>query len=345
MIQQNVTSGNQGDMCLFETQHNHPREMKKLQNCTKLTEEFREERKNIILKLKEKADYLEKTHSDVLIADRVGTGVEIGSGILALGGLVAAPFTAGLSLGLTATGITTGIAGGLTSAGANLSGYFLSKKSIDLLQKELDQHNFKIEKFQDLISNSSYIKNAIRLRPTIKQLRKLSEKGLMELILIARTLVSHALKGNHAQINHIINLQINPLVKNLLHQLPLDRNAELLRDLALFLTQIIKQLDSIWDSIKAFVNHQVRPELYQMAVIVMRSAKAIADDATEAGTAFKGTPLVMSRTARVGAGVLTASLIIVDIIHMVHICQEPGETPTVKKLRNMATQLEKEFEI
>ena len=248
--------------------------------------------------------------------------------------------------------MATGFAGGATSAGANLSGYFLSKKSIDLLQKELNQHNLTMEKLS-LISDSAYLKKAIRLRPTLDQLSKLCEEEFLKLIVTVETLVSLALKGNHAQINKTINLQTNPVIKNLLDQLPIFQNlsVELLNALLQTLTQIIKQLDSIWDCIKAFVNHLACPELSLKAMLLSsltvasRSAKGIASEAAGVGAAFKGTPMAMSKAARFGAGVLTVGFIVIDIIHMVHICKETGETPTVKQLREMATHLEKELQL
>lgn len=103
---------------------------------------------------------------------------------------MAAPFTAGISLGLTIAGIGSGLAGfslntsfpkqiisnfkrslgGITSAGANLTGYFLLKNALNMLKTELKEHNLKIEKLKDLINDSSYLRKAIRLRPTLCQL-------------------------------------------------------------------------------------------------------------------------------------------------------------------------------
>ena len=141
------------------------------------------------------ADYLAKTHTDVLIADRVGTGVGIASGALVIGGLIAAPFTAGLSLGLTIAGTTTGVLGGITSAGANITGYVISKQSLASLEEELKGHITNLESLYS--SNSRYLLYAARFRhchhviidvihmvqicqetgetPTVQQLRKMAD--------------------------------------------------------------------------------------------------------------------------------------------------------------------------
>ena len=107
-VVQEADSSEVESITIFETLNHLPDEVKNLKSITHLSKEIFEERKRIIKKLRAMADYLAKTHSDVLIADRVGTGVGIGSGVLFIGGLIAAPFTAGLSLGLTATGTATG---------------------------------------------------------------------------------------------------------------------------------------------------------------------------------------------------------------------------------------------
>jgi len=73
---------------LLDTLCNLPSELKQLGECSEIIEELVNERKHIIYKLREIACYLEKMHSDVLIADRVGTGVAITSGLLTIGGLV-----------------------------------------------------------------------------------------------------------------------------------------------------------------------------------------------------------------------------------------------------------------
>ena len=154
--------------------------------------------------MRDMADYLEKTHADVLIADRVGTGVGIGSGLLVIGGLIAAPFTAGISLGLTVAGTTTGILSGMTSAGANITGYFLSKKELTSLKKELGEHLLHLEKLSS--SDSKYLVRANRLRPTLEMLAKLSEQGWMLLFSTFQKLVNHALNGDYAQINRAVSL-------------------------------------------------------------------------------------------------------------------------------------------
>uniref|UniRef100_A0A8C6DZH5 Apolipoprotein L3 n=1 Tax=Moschus moschiferus TaxID=68415 RepID=A0A8C6DZH5_MOSMO len=67
-----------------------------------------------IKKLRELADNVDKVHRDCTISNVVASSTGIVSGTLSILGLVLAPFTAGLSLGLSATGIGLGAAAAVT---------------------------------------------------------------------------------------------------------------------------------------------------------------------------------------------------------------------------------------
>lgn len=335
-------------LTIFDTLQHLPNELTNLKMLQELSEDVFRERQRIIKKLRDMADYLEKTHNDVLIADRVGTGVGIGSGLLVIGGLVAAPFTAGISLGLTVAGTTTGILSGITSAGANITGYFLSKKELTSLKKELGEHLLHLEKLSS--SDSKYLVRATRFRPTLEMLGKLCEQKWILLLTTFQKLITHALNGDYAQISRAVNHVVDPEIKCLIQKLPLPLNPESLHALAEICTLLISQIRSIKQAIAAFLNYFKRPEVAKLAMIYTGSAAA-ARVTTTTGTAaaadlmsaFKGTPMVMSKAARTAAGALTAVFIVIDVIHMVNICKETGETPTVQELRKMADDLEAEI--
>ena len=342
-----VGSSESDSLTIFNTLHHLPNELTNLKMLQDLSEEVFQERQRIIKKLRDMADYLEKTHADVLIADRVGTGVGIGSRLLVLGGLVAAPFTAGISLSLTIAGTTTGILSGITSAGANITGYILSKKELTSLKNELGEHLLHLEKLSS--SDSKYLVRATRLRPTLEMLAKLSEQKLMLLFTTFQKLITHALNGDYAKINRLVDHVADPEIKSLIIKLPLPFNPESLHALADICTLIMSQIRSIKQAITAFLNYFKRPELAKLAMIYTGSAAAgrmattTGTTTTEFMSAFKGTPMAMSKTARTAAGALTAIFIVIDVIHMVQICKETGDTPTVKELRKMADDLEEEI--
>ncbi|XP_060981329.1 apolipoprotein L3-like [Dama dama] len=70
--------------------------------------------KESIKKLRELADHVDKVHRDCTISNVVASSTGIASGTLSILGLVLAPFTGGLSLGLSAAGIGLGAASAVT---------------------------------------------------------------------------------------------------------------------------------------------------------------------------------------------------------------------------------------
>lgn len=296
------------------------------------------------------ADYLAKTHTDVLIADRVGTGVGIASGALVIGGLIAAPFTAGLSLGLTIAGTTTGVLGGITSAGANITGYVISKQSLASLEEELKGHITNLESLYS--SNSRYLLYAARFRPTLEQLAKLSEGGWQTLLTTAQNLIKFATNADNVGMRRTFNQVTDPQIKHFLQDfsqrlhLPCDPGT--LDTLASVITQLKECVLSTKNAINSFLNYLARPELARLATAytgssIGKTTTLTANQVSEVKAAFRGTPMAMTKTARVAAGALTVTFVIIDVIHMVQICQETGETPTVQQLRKMADDLDKEI--
>lgn len=76
--------------------------------------QVKEELKESIRKLRELADDVDKVHRDCTISNVVASSTGIASGTLSILGLVLAPFTGGLSLGLSAAGIGLGAASAVT---------------------------------------------------------------------------------------------------------------------------------------------------------------------------------------------------------------------------------------
>ncbi|XP_043297629.1 apolipoprotein L3-like [Cervus canadensis] len=74
----------------------------------------KQELKRSIRKLRELADKVDKVHRDCTISNVVASSTGVASGALGILGLILAPFTAGLSLGLSAAGIGLGAAAAVT---------------------------------------------------------------------------------------------------------------------------------------------------------------------------------------------------------------------------------------
>ena len=90
-------------------------------------------------------EQLKKHHKKVNIARIAGSGTSaIGSGV-AIAGFILAPFTAGLSIGLSVGGIAVATLGGGTAAGASLADAYLQKENIKHVQDQLARDNKQLE--------------------------------------------------------------------------------------------------------------------------------------------------------------------------------------------------------
>jgi len=108
------------------------------------------------------ANHIEKVAHDTGVAKTVGGGLEIASGVLAIGGIIAAPITAGTSLALTAGVITVGVAGTATTFAAGI-----------VKERDLSAVNEDIKKSIDDLKEMEEIKNEefAKLKISIEKLR------------------------------------------------------------------------------------------------------------------------------------------------------------------------------
>ena len=106
--------------------------------------------------MKECAEQLDKVASDTGIATTVGGAAGITGGILGLAGLIAAPFTFGLSLGLTIGGAAVGVAGGaatLTGSLVNQSWEHSENKEFQEEVASLRMGVLRLQGFMHLYNN------------------------------------------------------------------------------------------------------------------------------------------------------------------------------------------------
>jgi len=120
--------------------------------------QVKQELKENIKKLRELADNVDKVHRDCTISNVVASSTGIASGTLSILGLVLAPFTAGLSLGLSAAGIGLGAAAAVTGLSTmvveNVNLYSLVKDAQDVQDgaKTASAENMR-QKAQELEKN------------------------------------------------------------------------------------------------------------------------------------------------------------------------------------------------
>ncbi|KAB0346283.1 hypothetical protein FD754_011140 [Muntiacus muntjak] len=123
-----------------------------------------------IKKLRECADNVDKVHKDCTISNVVASSTSIASGILTILGLVLAPFTAGLSLGLSATGLGLGSAAAVTSVSTSI----VELVNTSSVEAQLDFHSIaqKISSGKSLYKVKDFRKHihAIRMAKSSPQL-------------------------------------------------------------------------------------------------------------------------------------------------------------------------------
>ena len=105
--------------------------------------------------LRQLADHIEKVTFDTGVAKTTGGGIDIAGGLSAVGGLIFAPITGGLSLGLTIGGAVAGVASAATTITASLvqSGHLktdgkAAKELIDELSEWDKIVNAEMNKFR-----------------------------------------------------------------------------------------------------------------------------------------------------------------------------------------------------
>uniref|UniRef100_A0A8C6FQN0 Apolipoprotein L3 n=1 Tax=Moschus moschiferus TaxID=68415 RepID=A0A8C6FQN0_MOSMO len=132
-----------------------------LQKCQQEKERFlkefprvKQELEENIKKLRELADSVDKVHRDCTISNVVASSTGVVSGALGILGLVLAPFTAGLSLGLSATGIGLGAAAAVTGLSTmvvesvNMSSAETQASRLDTAKiKSYRRHLYKVKDF------------------------------------------------------------------------------------------------------------------------------------------------------------------------------------------------------
>ncbi|XP_062574698.1 uncharacterized protein LOC134236538 [Saccostrea cucullata] len=146
-------------------------------------------------------DGLECRRKNVNIASIVGSSVGLVGAALAVGGLIAAPFTAGVSLGLTIAGGVVGGVGGFTSAGSKISEFILNKETVSQMERyqmNLRERSRNLEKsikavekeFKELLTAKDYVEcmdnNSLELATSA--LRSLTVVPVVLLRIIARAI-------------------------------------------------------------------------------------------------------------------------------------------------------------
>ncbi|GCC18701.1 hypothetical protein chiPu_0020866 [Chiloscyllium punctatum] len=155
--------------------------------------------------LRDIANCIDTCKRDVNIANVTGTSASIVGGLLAIGGLIASPFTFGVSLALTGVGLGVGVAGGVTNIGASITDHVTQKKKTDKMKTiiELFEKDNKIMS-ESLCQIQQSIEVLIRMREeTISTSSAIGatqafSKSLNPVLIVTSNVTRNALKAAKA---------------------------------------------------------------------------------------------------------------------------------------------------
>lgn len=159
-------------------------EMDQSEAHQRLARQILNERRELCEQMKAIADQLKKCSSRALAVDRVGSKIQTGSSALILGGLVTSKQQVdrpGLSLGLTAAGMTAGVVGAILCSGADLGGFFATRRALQKLIDRLDQHHRSLVRMLQLRGDEQYAVATKRFRWILDQLIALNQNGFVDI--------------------------------------------------------------------------------------------------------------------------------------------------------------------
>ncbi|XP_060684260.1 apolipoprotein L3-like [Hemiscyllium ocellatum] len=115
--------------------------------------------------LRDIANSVDTCKRGVNIANIAGASANITGGLVAIGGLVASPFTFGASLALTGVGIGLGVAGGATNIGASISDHVIQNGKSNRIKEIIDLYKEASETMSESLRQAQgSIEVSIRMR-------------------------------------------------------------------------------------------------------------------------------------------------------------------------------------
>ena len=151
--------------------------------------EYIDERRSCSKEIREVAGSIDTIVTAAGIARTTGGVVGVGAGAAALGGLVLAPFTAGLSLVLTVGGAIAGVAAGGTSLGAIIAQDVGIRTKATVVKNLLDSLQKKEEVVCEVINE---------LQECIKKMQSLSrEESVIDFVKDGMNVIKYLEKGGY----------------------------------------------------------------------------------------------------------------------------------------------------
>ncbi|XP_062618602.1 uncharacterized protein LOC134280199 [Saccostrea cucullata] len=136
-------------------------------------------RQNVIRKLKELRDEIQKEDKRLHIGKIVYSSTSIISGGLSNAGLVLIPFTSGVSLVLTIVGAATDAASGIADIGHSTAAYIKIKKKSGEAERVLKRHRSFIDELEDMVKKEKFgLSTGVTSVSVVKNITNLSLKSV-----------------------------------------------------------------------------------------------------------------------------------------------------------------------
>lgn len=271
----------------------------------RLARQVNTERREVAHQLNAAVDQLTKIRHRSLKIDRIGSGLQVGSGVMMVGGLVASTTTdrAALSLALTTAGTATGVVGALLSGGANIGGFLTTQNPLERLIIRLEQHHRNLSQLHQLDPMASVTADmAIQFRKSLDQLITLSQNGFIKMLLRMES-----------------NSLVHPGVADGFRgKLPTVLDPKVLQSLAKCLVRSIK--------------YGKMSRKAAWALLAYRIA------GSEVAAMLPDTPLSMDSSERRKALIISVIILILDFVHWKRLRRTQEDTPVVNLLRSMSYQ-------
>jgi hypothetical protein len=132
-----------------------------MEDMNKEFKRWKDLREKAIRKLNELADGLDKVHRNTNISKISGNSIGIIGGTAAVIGLLSAPYTLGLSLGLAIGGACAGVAGATTTLGSSLTEDIISKRLCKEAEKLVRDDLNECENLKKIFSNKELRRNVL----------------------------------------------------------------------------------------------------------------------------------------------------------------------------------------
>ncbi|GCC18702.1 hypothetical protein chiPu_0020867, partial [Chiloscyllium punctatum] len=160
---------------------------------------------NYLKELRDIANSVDTCKRGVNIANVAGASASITGGLLAIGGLIASPFTFGASLALTGVGIGLGAAGGAANIGASITDHVAQnmksdrmKEIIDLYKKNSEIMSESLCRLQQSIEVSISMREETISRSSVIGATQTISKSLNPVLVVSSRVTGNALKAAKA---------------------------------------------------------------------------------------------------------------------------------------------------